>query len=308
MTRLSDKPILEPIKEHAWEAKAVYNPAAVEVSGKVNILYRGHAEDNTCVFGLAVSADGVTIDERLPEPVYVPRADFETKKKEGNSGCEDPRLVQIGDRFHIFYTAYDGVSPPHVATSSIRVADFALRHWNEWSAPRLVSPDGIDDKDSCAIPRRFADGYFLIHRINGEICGGFVRSLDFTEERLNRCIHLIGPRPGMWDGLKVGIAGPAVLTDAGWLMLYHGVSTNKIYRLGAALLDRDDPTRVIGRLADAILEPDLTWEREGIVPNVVLPCGSVTRGDEMLVYYGGADTVIGVAKLHLPTLLAALTR
>jgi predicted GH43/DUF377 family glycosyl hydrolase len=307
--RLSPEPILLPNAANAWEAKAVYNPAAVQLAGATHILYRAQSEDNTSVFGLATTRDGVTVEARYAEPAYVPRADFEMKRvPNGNSGCEDPRLVAIGDRLHVFYTAYNGEQPPAVATSSIRASDFALRRWDTWTSPRLVSPDGIDDKDACALPRRFDEGYFLIHRINGEICGGFVVSLDFERARLNSCIRLLGPRPGLWDGLKVGIASQAIETRQGWLLLYHGVSDRKTYRVGAALLDLDDPTRVIGRLADFLLEPELPWEREGQIPNVVFPCGAVARDEELFVYYGGADSVVGVASLHLPTLLAALTR
>ena len=112
-------------REHAWESQATFNPAAIYEGGKVHILYRAMSGDNTSVIGYASSPDGVDITERLADPIYIPREDFEQKKMPGgNSGCEDPRITKIGDRIYMCYTAYDGMDPPRVAFTSIDVKDF----------------------------------------------------------------------------------------------------------------------------------------------------------------------------------------
>src|SRR3989338_4521035 len=95
--RSSKNPIITPNKTHPWEAKATFNPAALRIRGATHILYRALSEDNTSSIGYARSKDGITIDERSEQTVYVPREDFELKKvARGNSDCEDPRITKIG--------------------------------------------------------------------------------------------------------------------------------------------------------------------------------------------------------------------
>lgn len=96
------------------------------------------------------------------------------------------------------------------------------------------------------------------------------------------------------------------LTKHGWLMFYHGFSDDGVYRLGAALLDKKDPTVVLGRSALPIFEPEEIYEKIGEVPNVVFPCGSVIRGEEVLIYYGCADRYVGIAYAKLDKILEGL--
>lgn len=103
------------------------------------------------------------------------------------------------------------------------------------------------------------------------------------------------PRRGKWDSKKIGIAGPPLRIKDGYLMIYHGVDQNQVYRLGAALLDRNDPNKVIARLNEPILEPELDWEINGLVPNVVFSCGGCIVNEYLYIYYGAADKHIGVA-------------
>lgn len=307
--RYEKNPILEPIEDHEWEAKLVFNPTTVDIGDTTYIVYRAMSHDNTSYMGAATTKDGYTIDERFADPIYVPRADFEMKKTHptGNSGCEDGRATVMGDMVYMFYTAYNGIEVPRVAYSSISLKDFEAKKWDKWSEPQLVTPDVIDDKDACLLAEKIKDEYVIFHRVNHHICLDTVSSLDFSESRLNKCIPLIGPRKGMWDGLKVGIAGPPIKTDEGWLLLYHAVSDDKFYRVGAMLIELDNPGNIIGRTTDFILEPEEQWELEGEINRVVFPCGASVRGDELFVYYGGADTVIGVATTSLSDLLSRLT-
>ncbi|MDP3763759.1 MAG: hypothetical protein Q8Q92_03925 [bacterium] len=314
--RLKKNPIIEPDPNHAWESKATYNPAAIELGGKVHILYRALSDDNTSTIGYATSLDGAHITERLSEPVYIPREDFETKKIEKvNSGCEDPRITKIGKDLYMCYTAFDGIGPPRVAVTSIEEKDFLARRW-KWKKPELITPKGIDDKDTCIFPEKVNGKYLILHRIGTDICGDFLKSLDFRTETVNKCIRIFGPRPGMWDSAKVGITAPPVKTEHGWVLLYHAISEHHhTYRIGAALLDLKDPTTVLSRSADPIFSPEEPFEKEGIVKSVVFPCGMIVRpprlgeaGDGLLyIYYGGADKVVGVATMELKILVKALT-
>ena len=204
------------------------------------------------------------------------------------------------------YTAFDGVRPPRVALSSIGVKDFLAKRWNKWSKPMLASPDNVADKDACLMPEKIGGQYMWIHRIDPMICADFLDDLDFSKTRLTRCMEIMGPRPGMWDSTKVGIAGPPIKTKKGWLLIYHGVSKTSTYRLGAVLLDLKNPSVIISRSVDTIFEPLEEYERVGVVKNAVFSCGSVLRGDTILIYYGGADTVLGVAKVSLKKLLNIL--
>ena len=305
-SRSPHNPILAP-QGDGFESRDVFNPAAIDINGSVYILYRAMGADNTSTVGLAVSKDGTTIDERLPEPIYVPRADFETKRGSptGNSGCEDPRIVRIGDMLHMTYTAYDGVRPPAGAVSSISVEDFVARRWEKWSAPFILTPSNVDDKDLTLLPEKMGDNYMLYHRVNKQICADLLTDIT-TGKRVSRCIEIMAPRRGMWDGLKVGSAAPPIRVGDNWLMIYHGVSRHSTYRLGAALLDASALT-VLSRTADSVFEPREPYEREGEISNVVFSCGAVVRGDTIFLYYGGADRVIGVATASLAHILDALT-
>ncbi len=255
------------------------------------------------MLGYAASADGLSLAERLPEPVYVPRETFEQKLVPGgNSGCEDPRLTQMGDTLYLTYTAYDGKNPPRVALSSILIKDFISKRW-DWSMPRLISPPGQDDKDSALFPKKIKGQYGVLHRLGQGISLDFNKDLNFGEGRWLDGPHLMNPRDDSWDSVRIGIAAPPIETKAGWLLLYHGISHHTKYRLGAALLDLNDPTRVLARTDEPILEPELSYEKFGQVPQVVFPCGAVVVGDTLFVYYGGADTVVGAAHIKLQEIL-----
>ena len=105
------------------------------------------------------------------------------------------------------------------------------------------------------------------------------------------------PRAGLWDCQKREAGPPPIKTENGWLLFYHGVSSDRVYRLGIALFELDDPSKLIARQEEPILEPEEKWELEGDVPNVVFNCGAVEKDGMYFVYYGGADTVMGVATI-----------
>jgi len=304
--RSPKNPILTP-QGDGFESRSVFNTAAVDLNGSIYLLYRAMDKMNTSTIGLAITKDGTTIDERLGEPVYVPRADFEMKRgtPTGNSGCEDPRIVRIDDMLHMTYTAYDGVRAPAGAISSISVEDFLARKFERWSTPLLITPDNVDDKDLALMPEKTKGNYLLYHRVNNIICADLLPEIT-SGKRVSRCIEIIGPRHGMWDEAKVGGAAPPIKVGNNWLMIYHAVSRHGTYRLGGALLDSSGTT-LLARTADPIFEPLEEYEKKGDIPNVVFSCGAVVRDDILFLYYGGADKVIGVATASLSHIINALS-
>ncbi len=305
--RALQNPIISPIPEHPWEAKATFNPAAVLIGDTTHILYRALSDENTSSIGYASSKNGVTITERLTEPVYVPRENFEIKKINGaNSGCEDPRITQIGKNIFMCYTAYDSIGPPRVAVTSISEKSFLEHSW-KWEKPILITPSGFDDKDTCILSDKVDGRYFIMHRVGGQVCGDYLHSLDFEKETVKKCIQIFGPRINAWDGLRVGIAAPPIKTPYGWVLLYHGISkSHGTYRVGAVLLDKKDPTTVLARTTDPIFEPEKSYEKIGLVNNVVFPCGAVERNGLLYIYYGGGDKVVGVTSIEMKLLLEVL--
>ncbi len=297
--RYPGNPILAPRPGYLWEEKGTLNPAAIELDGNTHIVYRAVGADNVSTLGYAMSANGLSIDERHDKPIYFPRADFE------RMGCEDPRLVEIDKRLYMTYTGYDG-STPRVVVSSISVSDFLKHRWSGWSNPVAITPPSIANKDSTILPEKVRGGYMVFHRVHQSVCVDFVSTLDFTKEKISQCIEIISPRRGMWDGGKVGISTPPIKTKDGWLLLYHGVSWSTTYRVGAVLLDLKDPTIVKARTAIPLFEPEAEYERKGIVANVVFPCGLTVKKSVIYMYYGAADLVTGVASVKVSSILKML--
>jgi predicted GH43/DUF377 family glycosyl hydrolase len=307
LIRAEENPIIAPLESHPWEAKATFNPAAIYLEGKVHLLYRAMSEDNTSVLGYARTTDGIHIDYRSLKPVYAPRERFEQKlQPQGNSGVEDPRLVKIGDKIYMFYTAFDGKNPPRVALTWISARNFLKLKWS-WSRPVLISPPDLDDKDAAVFPEKIKGKYLIIHRSGDDIDLSFNKTLDFDGTNWLEEYRWIMPRPGWWDSRKVGIAAPPLKTAEGWVLLYHGISEEDgFYRIGAVLTDLRDPVKIIGRTDYPIFEPKASYEKEGVTPNVVFPCGTALIGKKLFVYYGGADKVVGAALVEMNKLIRIL--
>lgn len=302
--KFPNNPLLEPIPDHVWESEGVCNTAAIKLEGKTYLLYRAFTKQNISNIGLAVSNDGLYIDERLPDPIFPLRTKYENPEKEGlGGGVEDPRITQIGDTLYMCYTAYDGILA-RLAFSSISVADFLARRWNKWTQSKIISPPNIMDKDGVLFPEKINGKYVFFHRIEPNVVIDFVDDLDFKNNSYLDCKGIIYPRKGSWDGVKIGINGPPIKTEQGWLIFYHGISKiDGHYRIGAMLLDLHDVTKIIGRTSYPILEPETQFEKEGVVNNVVFSNGHVVDGDEITIYYGGADKVICGAKISLTKLI-----
>ena len=307
--RFEGNPIIKPDPNLAWQKRAVFNPTALYEYGRVHLAYRAMSDDNTSVIGYASSADGYNFEDRPREPIYTPRENFEAKLVPGgNSGCEDPRLTRIGDMIYLLYTAFNGRSEPRVALSYIKVDDFISRCWN-WSRPILISPPNVPDKDAAIFPKLIKGKYAILHRFGVSIWLDYVDDLQFGDNKWLKGSIIMSPKDELSDTEKVGISGPPIETREGWLLLYHCVSRKTqpmTYYVAAALLDLKDPSKVLARRKVPILQPEMSYELYGQVNNVVFPCGAVVIGEELFVYYGGADSVIGVATMKLSELMNSL--
>lgn len=299
LERYEKNPILNPIKEHWWENRYVLNAASLRIKDKVYLLYRAFGQDEVSRIGLAVT-DGYNVLERLKHPIFVPETREELK------GCEDPRVVVIDDEIVMLYTAYDGVVA-QIAAASISVEDFLNRNFDRWKRRGLAFP-GVWDKDAILFPEKIKGNYVIYHRIEPSIWVAYSDKLAFPWPHEGHKI-IMGPRAGMmWDSLKIGAGAQPLKTKFGWLLIYHGVDHEMVYRLGVVLVDLDDPGRVLYRSPNPILSPETKYEvgekGQSWVPNVVFTCGAVPaeekeilgEEDEVLVYYGAADTSVCVAK------------
>ena len=309
LNRFAGNPIITPNPKWDWQKRAVFNPTALYEYGRVHLAYRAMSEDNTSVIGFASSGDGYKFDEMPSEPIYAPRENFEAKLVPGgNSGCEDPRLTRIGDMIYMLYTAFNGRSEPRVALSYIKVDDFIARCWN-WSRPILISPPNVPDKDAAIFPKMFKGKYAILHRLGASIWLDYVSDLQFGENKWLKGSIIMSPKDELPDTEKLGISGPPIETREGWLLLYHCVSRKTqpmTFYVAAALLDLKDPSHVLARRKVPILQPETQYELYGQVNNVVFPCGAVVIGEELFVYYGGADSVIAVATMRLSELMNSL--
>jgi predicted GH43/DUF377 family glycosyl hydrolase len=208
------------------------------------------------------------------------------------------------------YVAYDGHSHPRVALSSIHIDNFLKQKW-DWKKPVLISPPYIVDKNACILPEKINGKYVIFHRVFPNILIDFVDDLDFDgKTRWLTGQYKIPTRAlsSDWDSLKVGCGPPPLKTKDGWLLIYQAVGANdeSRYKIGAMLLDLNDPTKVLARTKQPILEPVATYENEGCKSGVVYPCGAVIINDRLFIYYGGADMVICVASTKLNHFLEEL--
>ena len=311
LNRFAGNPIIKPDSRLAWQSRAVFNPAALYESGRVHLTYRAMSEDNTSVIGFASSADGYNFEERSPEPIYIPRENFEAKLVPGGiSGCGDPRLTKIGDTIYMSYTAFNGKNEPQVALTHIKLEDFIARSWNwNWSRPTLISPPNVPGGEATIFPKKIKGKYAILHSLGINICLDYVDDLQFRGNKWLKGNVIMSPKDELPDTEKLGISGPPIETREGWLLLYYCVSRKTqpmTYYITAALLDLKDLSKIIARRKVPILEPETPYELYGQVNNMVFSCGAVVVGEDLVVYYGGADSVIAVATMKLSELLNSL--
>lgn len=292
-------PILSA-EDWPYPVNSVFNPGAATDDTETVLLARVEDLRGISHLTAARSANGVDGWVIDAEPLLAPEFEVESEQW----GFEDPRVVWVGEleRWVITCTAYGPAGPAvYLATT----ADFT-------SVERQGIVRQAEDKNAALLPYRIDGRWILLHRPKTEFGGArgeilLSRSPDLTSWSAPE--QVLQPRAGAWwDSLRIGLGPPPLRTEHGWLLIYHGVKdtvAGEVYRVGLALLDLDEPTRVLRRLPTWVLAPLALYERTGDVPNVIFPCGLVhdaARG-EIRLYYGAADSSICLAIAQLDELL-----
>lgn len=214
------------------------------------------------------------------------------------AGMEDARFVRFvhDDGSVVYLASYTAYSGSRISQQLLQTTDF-----RDFTSSPMVGPAAAN-KGLALFPRKIHGRYAAMSRSDRES-----NSVAFSDHPLVWADSLPCQVPTQWwEALQLGNCGPPIETDAGWLVLTHGVGPMRTYRIGAILLDLDDPTRLIGRLREPLLSPAAD-ERDGYVPNVVYSCGALVHADTLVIPYGMADAAIGIATVPMPKLLALLT-
>jgi len=280
LDRHPQSPFLYPNPLHEWESVNVFNPAVTFHNGLFHMHYRAQGHDYISRIGYAVSTDGLNWN-RLEQPVLKPHMGRDDYK-----GNEDPRVTRLDNTFYMTYTAFGEWSYfPMIARSQNLIA------WED------VAPlERAENKDHILFPEKINGRYCILHRRSKHIWIGFSEDLiHWTDHQI-----LMAPRSdNLWDSVSIGSNGLPIKTEHGWLFFYHGYGSPIAYRHSVAMLDLHDPTKVISRPRGFIMEPYETWEFRGDVPLALFSCANIIVGDEVWVYYAGADRLIGLATCKL---------
>ncbi len=332
LLRYEGNPVLSPKADNKWESLVATNPGAWydKATKQVLMLYRAAGNDaqHKIHFGLATSKDGLHFRRKSNQPVFSP------SEWGFDGGCvEDPRIVKIGDWYYVTYASRPfppgqywlpdkkkPYTPPvcpkdfpwilrNNATATYLGLTQDFRTW--YRAGRLTDPR-VDDRDVILFPEKINGKFVMLHRpMNwvGPRYGTQYPAMWISTADDLLCWDnpkLLAKAKFEWENKKIGGNTPPIRTKHGWLTIYHAVGTDKHYRLGAMLLDLDDPSIVRYRTRDWILQPEKDYELEGFYPGVCFPCGKVVIGDTLYVYYGGADKYVGAATCKLNDLLGYL--
>jgi len=309
---LSKKPLLNkpkenliimPIADHNWEAWQVFNPGVIALEDRVHFLYRAVGFDEISRFGYASSLDGFLIDERLPYPVYEhplinSGLNYYSFGSGGSfGGAEDARLTRVDNEDNIFmtYTACD--EGLRVALTSIKVKDFLKKNW-QWKKPVLISPPGEVHKNWVIFPEKINGQYAILHSLRPKVLIDYRNNLNFQKrEYINSFYDGYVEEENGWEIKIRGAGAPPIKTKYGWLVFYHAndrLEPNK-YKVGAMLLDLNNPEIILMRSLMPILEPDESFQSNGFKPGIVYVSGAIVKNDTLFIYYGVADNYICVA-------------
>jgi predicted GH43/DUF377 family glycosyl hydrolase len=236
----------------------------------------------------ATSEDGYTDWQIDSLPTFLP--DFDSQEEAW--GIEDPRITYVPEleKYAIVYTGYSYAGP---CVCLAFTKDFV-----NFERCGMLMP--ADDKDAALFPRKFDDKWLLIHRpiINGGHI--WISGSEDLKTWSNAHVLINARRGAWWDANKVGLSPPPLETPEGWLVMYHGVrvaAAGALYRVGLALLDLEEPYKMIRRCEEWVFGPDAFYEKYGDVDNVVFPCGWIwdKEEDRLRLYYGAADSYVAVA-------------
>lgn len=285
LRKYEKNPVLSP--DPTMGEKTTFNPAAIAQNGIICLFYRTQAQwYGTSEIRLAISKDGINFI-KLYIPVLWPQFEWEIP-----GGCEDPRVVRIGNKYYMTYTAYDGIN----ARLALATSDNLFSTWKKCG---ILFPNWPWTKAGGIIPEKINGEYWMYF---GE---GFIwvaRSKDLIHWKTKREWVVLRPRSGKFDSVLVEVGPPPIVTEDEIILIYNAKDENNIYRVGWAIFSKDDPTRLIARSDRPILEPETPWEkgvlghkRIGQTPNVVFAEALVQFKGKLYLYYGASDTYICLA-------------
>lgn len=326
--------------ELEFESEGVLNPGIYQEGNTVHVFYRAVRKGNFSTVGYARLDGPLHVVQRNTEPLLSPTTDEESQ------GIEDPRVVKIDATYYMSYCAYDGMNAAGAYATSKDLVSFqnegiitpqiSYREFQKLTSncgklnckyQRFHLEDKVEndmrkivylwDKNLVFFPRKINGKFTFLHRIKPDIQLVSVSSLSgltkgfWDEYFANFNQHIVMSSKYEHEIGYIGGGCPPVETEAGWLMIYHGVrdtANGYSYSACAALLDIDDPRIEIARLPYALFSPDLKWELEGYVNNVVFPTGTALFDGILYVYYGAADDSIAVASVELQALISELLK
>lgn len=279
-----------------YPVETVHNAGVVKLGGKYVMLFRSHLRNGRSIIGLAESRDGLHFTVR-PEPFITPAKAGPFAEYEA-FGVEDPRICPMEGRYLITYSAY--------SRHGVRVALAETTDFEHLERIALITQ--ADYRNVVIFPEKIGGRYARLDRPHSEISPWSIwisYSPDLVHWGDARVV--IKPMTYHWDEMKVGPGATPIKTEMGWLNIFHGVfktMDGAVYRLGVALHDLADPSRILGVADDWVLQPEDPWEISGYVHNVVFSCGAVAEDDGTVkIYWGGADTVMCVGTAMIADLV-----
>ena len=305
--RFSGNPILQPNKKHAWESDAAFNGCPITVKKNYHLLYRAQSAKGLSTIGDAVSSDRVQYTNR--RQLIIPNFAWE------RHGCEDPRVTYMDNAYYIFYTAIADWPPK---PTGIKAAVAVTRNFKTIDEKHLVTP--FNAKAMTMFPER----------VNGKIAVMLTANSDYPPSTIG--ISYVDTFEELWNkqhwlewykDLKshavpllrshhdhVEIGAPPILTEKGWLLIYSYIksylTSHKFFTIEAALLDLNDPQKVLGVSPEPLLFPEYEYELSGNIGNIVFPSGALIFNRTVGIYYGAADTSTCLATCSLDELLESL--
>lgn len=291
-------PIITPA-QWPYQINAVFNAGATRLpDGTTLLLCRVEDHSGISHFRVARSRNG--IDSWEVDPHQILPLDIERYPEE-IWGVEDPRITFVPElgKYVIAYTSYSRGGP---GVSLAMTEDFI-------EFERIGAVMSPENKDAALLPHRIGGYWALVHRPVGTT--GAHMWISYSPDLRHWGSHklmLEARRGGWWDAFKIGLSPPPIETEQGWLVIYHGVrhtASGALYRLGLALFDLQQPEKCLKRGAQWVFGPEMLYEREGDVSNVVFPCGYTldADGDTINMYYGAADTCMALARGSVRELL-----
>ncbi len=330
--RFSENPLLSPTEENWWESEATFNPAAVVHDGNVHLFYRALGKDGISRIGYGVSSDGIHFT-RLPYPVYTAedvaqarshypytspaRLSYDTAlyaSGGGWGGSEDPRAVKIDGQIILSFNMFNGWHSMRVAFTSIDGKDLTESRFN-WRQFRYLSREGERQKNWVLFPEKINGKFALFHNLDkgdpSRVHIAYLDTLDMSEAPTSGEApdpHKLPDHHVAWHYRTRSAAAPPIKTPEGWLLFYHAMDPDEAhigYKLGALLLDLEDPTKVLYRSSKPVLEPR-EWYENDWKAGIMYASGAVIFHDDIIVYYGGGDKHVAAARANLRDFLRRL--